>query len=710
MQAAIPYLRRRPPRPVGIGLAALCLVVSGLAGGAPKPPAPTEALPTLVEVRGGADVVVSGPPTPPPEPPGPPPGPPGPPAPADMVSFPAGPFVMGCTGELPLCADDREPVRTITLSAFAIERRPVTQGQYAACVKAGGCEEPAEWAFFEPDEKAERPVVGVTWTQAGAYCRWAGRRLPTEAEWVRAARGTAGRLYPWGPTDRVLRGGATPEGVEDLIGSVKQWVADWYTVDGYARLAARDPTGDPDGTRKALRGLESMFGHTVPATFRADRHPEITDTGIGVRCALSLGPRTPTPSAQPPPATVEPWPVLDVAAGEAHTCAVDLAGRGWCWGDDTWNQLAPEPIRRPRLHSLRPRAFDGPRLDGIEAGPLATCAHRPDGWTRCWGKLNAVAALGQFAVGRSLCGITGPAPTGPPRLDFDADPFYVFRGGPPGRIACAAPGAEHMRLLLDPDDMDAGLLDAVDLAVGHAHGCAVDRAGQPWCWGDNPTGQLGVDGDEKRPLPVRAGAASLAGMAFPPLLDRMGPVVDLAAGSHHTCALHRSGQVSCWGRATYGATGQPSPRERADLPPEIRRDLSRDRRLGPTEMPLALPVPGIDDARLLVDGQDFTCVIRADGSLWCWGDNHGGQLGDGTIASRTRPAKVEGLPGPVLAADGGRHHLCAIVGRARGDTHGALYCWGENDHGQLGDGTRIARRRPVAIAPADRPPRGRGAH
>lgn len=701
----------------GLALGALIVALAGAAvAEKPRRPPPRPIPPTVLEKLAPAgevvDVVVGpaddmpmivGPAEPPAPPPGPAPGPPGPPAPDDMVSFPAGPFEMGCTGKLPICDDDRGPVRTITLAAFALERRVVTQAQYARCVAAEACETPAEWAFWRPEREGAKPVVGVTWTQADAYCRWVGRRLPSEAEWARAARGTDGRLYPWGPTERVLNGGATPEGVEGMIGSVKQWVADWYTVDGYARLAERDPTGDPSGTRKALRGLESLFGHTVPATFRADRHPEVTDTGIGVRCALSLGPRSPTPSVVPPPAEVAPWPVIDVAAGEVHTCAVDAAGRGWCWGNDRFGQLGAPTRQRPGGTALRPAPLDGPTLDAVEAGPLSTCVRSPEPWVRCWGQLDAGGPLGQFAVGRRVCGITGPKPRARPGLpiDFDRPPPGPLLRGPPGHVACSPSGtangwATHLMhpgaVSGDAPSTAPALTDAVDLAVGHEHGCAVDAAGQPWCWGANPTGQLGVNGDETRPLPVRAGVAGLAGMAFPPLLERMGPVEDLALGSHHTCALHRSGRVSCWGRATYGATGQPT----ADVP-----HLKRDRRLGPTEMPLALPVPGIDDARLLVDGQDFTCAVRADGSLWCWGDNHGGQLGDGTLTSRTAPAPVQGLPGPVLAADGGRHHLCAVVGQRLSDPQGALYCWGSNAFGQLGDGTRIDRRRPVAIGPAD---------
>lgn len=680
-----PPKRLRPPPPI-----------------TPPPPKPSGAV-NVITLDRDAPMLMSGPRAAAPELEGPPPGPPGPPAPEDMVSFPEGSFVMGCTGKLPQCNDDREPVRTITLAAFAIDRRVATQAQYKACMAAGVCAEPVEWAFFEPEETPQEPVVGMTWAQAQLFCRWRGRRLPSEAEWARAARGTEGRMFPWGTTLRRARGGATPEGVVGMLGTVKQWTADWYAPDGFARLADRDPTGDPSGTEKVLRGLERMFSDSAYATFRATRHPERTDTGIGVRCALTLGDRQPTPSVRPPPAAPgAPWTVVDVAVGEAHTCALDAEGGVWCWGDDTFRQLAPSPGRRPKIAAQRPRRVPLPPQEAVEAGPLSTCAQGPNGWTRCWGELNALVAFDRFAVGSRLCGVladpSGPPPMNP--LDFEKRSPQPVRGGGPltGALACtgdasafndggdpvALTGPEGPLAVAEPRG-------AIALAVGHRHACAVDGTGQPWCWGANATGQLGVDGDAARALPVKAGEAEhplirLMGPSDdferpPPLMGRHGPVSAISVGSHHSCALHRSGQVSCWGRGTYGALGVPAhPRP-------------RDRALGPLEMPFALPVVGVSDAVALVDGQDHTCAIRPDGQLWCWGDNQGGQLGDGTLDSRARAAPVRGLPGRVVRADGGRQHTCAVI------EDGSLWCWGENRRGQLGDGTRMARRRPVRVTP-----------
>ncbi|MBI5410626.1 MAG: formylglycine-generating enzyme family protein [Nitrospirae bacterium] len=190
-----------------------------------------------------------------------------------MALVPAGEFLMGSNdGE-----SDAQPAHPVSLDAFWLDRYEVTTARYAEFLKVSQRDQPAEWDKVLPSH-GKKPVIGVNWEDAEAYCTWAGKRLPTEAEWEKAARGTEGRKYPWGdavPTDRLANygkraqgnvyhevlkpvgsyeAGKSPEGVYDLAGNVWEWVADWYDSNYYAKSPARNPKGPADGSGRVLRG------------------------------------------------------------------------------------------------------------------------------------------------------------------------------------------------------------------------------------------------------------------------------------------------------------------------------------------------------------------------------------------------------------------------------------------------------------------------
>jgi formylglycine-generating enzyme required for sulfatase activity len=161
----------------------------------------------------------------------------------EMVRVPAGPFIMG-SDEF---ARER-PIHTRDLPAFWIDRFPVTNEAFLHFVRATGHRTPVDWVAGVPRPGTERHPVMVTWTDADAYAPWAGKRLPTEAEWEKAARGTDGRRYPWGETWDTSRArtwettavgdrledvdarpsGASPYGAEQMVGLLEEWCADWY--------------------------------------------------------------------------------------------------------------------------------------------------------------------------------------------------------------------------------------------------------------------------------------------------------------------------------------------------------------------------------------------------------------------------------------------------------------------------------------------------
>lgn len=227
-----------------------------------------------------------------------------------MVEFPAGSFHMGRAHSLPddglkwfphLLRDDR-PVHEVGLSAFRLDVRETTSGEYAEFVAAGFAHAPYYWRGQRPEEgREDEPVANVAWAEADAYCRWRGKRLPTEAEWERACRGADdGRKYPWGeekPEGRahfdsvdgpkpVCSFEKTGAGLCDVAGNVWEWTSDTYAIDYYARSPAENPRGADDGPYKVLRGGSWADAEKyLTCAYRSYARPDERSPNIGFRCA-----------------------------------------------------------------------------------------------------------------------------------------------------------------------------------------------------------------------------------------------------------------------------------------------------------------------------------------------------------------------------------------------------------------------------------------
>jgi eukaryotic-like serine/threonine-protein kinase len=224
--------------------------------------------------------------------------------PVGMVLVPGGTFTMGGGDQR-----DSQPAHDVTLSPFFMDQHEVTNARYVACVDDGACTPPlrrgseTRGAYFSEPAFAEYPVINVTWDQAQAFCRWEGKRLPTEAQWEYAAMGEDGRRYPWGnnfdanlvpvrANDTVQTGSfpenVSPFGLFDMAGNVVEWVADWYAEDYYSTSPGTDPTGPETGTRKVMRG--GSWGNPDAAIYattrRFSRPPNGADVDIGFRCAM----------------------------------------------------------------------------------------------------------------------------------------------------------------------------------------------------------------------------------------------------------------------------------------------------------------------------------------------------------------------------------------------------------------------------------------
>jgi formylglycine-generating enzyme required for sulfatase activity len=224
-----------------------------------------------------------------------------------MIEIPAGEFMMGSDGTQAL--EDERPSHRVWLDTFSMDLHEVTTAQYAAFLAESKRPAPWQWETVDLVQHRDRPVIGVTWHDAEAFCTWSGKRLPTEAEWEKAARGMDGRLYPWGnqvPTrelanfalgarfsyNQVLlpvrshEEGRSPYGLYHMAGNAYEWVQDWYGINYYEVSPERNPPGPSRGQFKVLRGGSwSDLAKYLLTYGRFKLPPETKNSYTGFRCA-----------------------------------------------------------------------------------------------------------------------------------------------------------------------------------------------------------------------------------------------------------------------------------------------------------------------------------------------------------------------------------------------------------------------------------------
>lgn len=227
-----------------------------------------------------------------------------------MLLVPAGEFTMGSNFE----QNNEMPVHQVHLDAFAIDTTEVTVSAYKLCVDAGKCSVPkltdpgCNWGKVD---RGEHPINCVDWHQSVRFCNWRGKRLPTEAEWEKAARGPKAQKYSWGDSepnctlavmeesdDGCGRGGtwpvgskpkgASPYGVLDMTGNVWEWTADWFGESYYASSPSRNPLGPTSGPGRVKRGGAWYFHmESLRAADREFLPPDLGRDNLGFRCAKS---------------------------------------------------------------------------------------------------------------------------------------------------------------------------------------------------------------------------------------------------------------------------------------------------------------------------------------------------------------------------------------------------------------------------------------
>ena len=232
-----------------------------------------------------------------------------------MLAVSAGPFIAGCDSATdPMCEPDETPAHSITLPAFRIDATEVTQAEYRDCIEARACSAPyhgpTPWEgeacvhAWDPEARPARAVTCVSWAQASAFCAWAGKRLPTETEWEKAARGTDGRVFPWGSaaadcTRVSMEGclgdvaqhssGRSPYGAWDMAGGAWEWTASWYSAALWKDVKNEARGGPEHGEFRVVRGCELNALHAsardVRAANRFSLAPEHAAVRLGFRCA-----------------------------------------------------------------------------------------------------------------------------------------------------------------------------------------------------------------------------------------------------------------------------------------------------------------------------------------------------------------------------------------------------------------------------------------
>ncbi len=225
-----------------------------------------------------------------------------------MMYVPAGDFTMGFDRG---SKKDMAPGHTVTLDAFWIDKTEVTNAQYAMCVSAGACDEPEDRTshnrvkYYNAEKYVSFPVINVTWNDAADYCKWAGRVLPTEAQWEKAARGTDARIYPWGnivpsssltnynnPYGDTVQTGNYPDGASlygalDMAGNVLEWTADWYDETYYKTSPKENPQGPDFGYKRTIRG--GSWGDdmsNIRVFIRWGLIPVTRSNNLGFRCVM----------------------------------------------------------------------------------------------------------------------------------------------------------------------------------------------------------------------------------------------------------------------------------------------------------------------------------------------------------------------------------------------------------------------------------------
>ena len=436
-------------------------------------------------------------------------------------------------------------------------------------------------------------------------------------------------------------------------------------------LKVRNSTSEKPGLHSKLLGFLGVVA--VAAVFIAgcasdddDAEPEATTTSAAVApepppATTTTQPPATTATQAPAATTVAPGDVpVDVSAGDRHSCMVWNSGKVSCWGDNNRGQLGDGEFGRDLYSSVPVEAAGITDAESVSAGWQHTCAVHATGEVSCWGddtngELGNGEIVDQVPLPVKAEGITDAAAV-------TVGEWHTCALHATGEVSCW--GGNHEGQLgngeMGSDEAGSSvpaavlnITDAVAVSAGGEHTCAVHATGEVSCWGDNFGGELGT-----------GQLGNEFDSAVPVKVSGITDAIDVSTDRLNTCVLRESGNMSCWGDNTFGQLGNGSSTF-----------------VTPENPSLSSPVDVLDigSATAISIGLDFSCAALESGQVRCWGNNVSGQLGDpdGEIFSLT-PLTVADVDDAV-SVSAGTAHACVLR------ESGEVSCWGSNFHGQLGN-------------------------
>lgn len=358
--------------------------------------------------------------------------------------------------------------------------------------------------------------------------------------------------------------------------------------------------------------------------------------------------------------TVIPEVASKVAATYNSSCLLTAAGEVYCWGDNTYGKLG-NGNTTAQTKPVRASALTGKYTDLAAGYHGHVCALKNDSTVWCWGN----GSYGQLGNGANSSSSTPQQVSGLSNVRSISSGYYhscAIKND--GSMWCWGQGAA----VGDPGDgktsnrnipvqvygMSSGVLS---MGTGNGYSCASKSDGSVWCWGNGGDGRLGDGSAVTRTQPSRVSGLS--------------NVVAMTGGYHHTCAVKSDKTVACWGNP---------------------QDYQLGNGVNSGTFYTPQPVIGLANTYLLTSGDHHSCAIRTDRTVVCWGANGYGQLGDGATGTRKELVTVPGMSNVTSITTIGYHHTCASK------SDGSVWCWGENNAGQLGDGTKVNKSSPTRVS------------